>query len=78
MENRRFATAKEFAAHCEVIVKARLDNKITPNEAYIAFEQACEDFWYGEFPEDANPEDDFDDCLEMGFDPYEGAYTYDC
>lgn len=75
MENRRFATTKEFADHCEVIVKARLSNKITQDEAYIAFTQACDDFWYGEFPEDAIPEDD---CLEMGFDPYEGAYTYDC
>lgn len=78
MEERRFATAKEFADHCEVIVKARTDGKITQSEAYNAFIQACDDFWYGEFPEDAIPEDDFDDCLEMGFDPYEGAYTYDC
>lgn len=75
MENRRFATAKEFAAHCEVIIKARTDGKITPDEAYNAFIEACEDFWYGEFPEDEIPEDDY---LEMGFDPYEGAYTYDC
>ena len=75
MEIRRFATAKEFAAHCEVIIKARTDGKITPNEAYNAFIEACEDFWCGEFPEDEIPEDDY---LEMGFDPYEGAYTYDC
>lgn len=28
-------------------------------------------------PSDEEPEVDFD-SIEMGFDPYEGAYTFDC
>lgn len=34
----------------------------------------CE-YWCG----DEEPEDDYNDYDdEMGFDPYEGCYTYDC
>ena len=48
------------------------------------FPAPCEedDEYYEDWDDDPDEEEyeysDFDDDLEMGFDPYEGGYTWDC
>ena len=37
-------------------------------------ETTCEEYYFDEMPDEW--EEDLD--LEMGFDPYEGCYTWDC
>ena len=77
---KRFANMDALCNYCKEIEKNLLAGKLTETEAMETFFEAGEVYWKEHYPE-AFPECDlegWDENLEMGFDPYIGAYSDDC
>lgn len=51
---------------------------LSAEEREMLISGICSDCWEKMFSEDEDEEDYEPDDLEMGFDPYEGCYTWDC
>lgn len=42
------------------------------------YEECAKEYFEDDFEDDCDHEDNEPDADEVGFDPYEGCYTYDC
>ena len=51
---------------------------LSAEEREMLISGICPECWAEMFSEDEDEEDYEPDDLEMGFDPYEGCYTWDC
>lgn len=53
--------------------------QLSADEREMLISGICPKCWAETFGEDEEDPEDYDDAdLEMGFDPYEGCYTFDC